>query len=228
MWYHFFIDMNHISEFPLRKREDPKSALAYYHDQKGDYHDPAQQIVNPFQASSFYNEQRKEYLGESIDVKNEIDRIRLLMDILKDDKQGLKILGQVLRSCQEYGESIVKLANTKKLNSDKDADIYKMEVGAADSFRKQKHNILIGEFAKMRRYMMKNYGPDGVLDPHDESELPTTVLFTGTASEVPSLPNKEKEHSLLRKALGRNACRYFEALQNLTDTEIKILKSAID
>jgi hypothetical protein len=150
------------------------------------------------------------------------------MDILKDDKQGLKILGQVLRSCQEYGESIVKLANTKKLNSGKDADIYKMEVGAADSFRKQKHNILIGEFAKMRRYMMKNYGPDGVLDPHDESELPTTVLFTGTASEVPSLPNKEKEHSLLRKALGRNACRYFEALQNLTDTEIKILKSAID
>jgi hypothetical protein len=59
MWYYFFIDMNHISEFPLRKREDPKSALAYYHDQKGDYHDPAQQIVNPFQASSFYNEQRK-------------------------------------------------------------------------------------------------------------------------------------------------------------------------
>ncbi len=220
--------MNNTAEFPLRKREDPKSALAYYHDQKGDYHDPAQQIVNPFQVSSFYNEQRKEYLGENINVKKEVDRIRLLMEILKDDRKGLKILGQVLRSCQEYGESIVKLANTKKLNSDKDADIYKMEVGAADSYRKQKHNILIGEFAKMRRYMMKNYGPDGEIEPHDESELPATVLFTGTSSEVPSLPNKEKEHSLLRKALGRNACRYFEALQNLTDAEIEVLKSAIE
>lgn len=224
----FFYYMHNLSEFPLRKREDPKSKVAYFHDQKGSYNDPRQQIVNPFTADSFYTKQKAEYMGENLDVKKETDRIRMLLEILKEDKKGLKFLGQVLKSCQEYGESIVKLANTKRLNTDKDAPIYKMEVGAADSFRKQKHNILIGEFAKLRRYMMKNYGPDGEIEPHDESELPSTVLFTGTASEVPSLPDKEKEHSLLRKALGRNACRYFEALQQLTDDEIEVLQKGLD
>lgn len=223
-----FYYMHSLSEFPFRKREGSKSELAYYHDQKGAYHDPAQQVVNPFKVTSFYNEHRKEYLGENLNVKKETDRIRLLMDILKDDKKGLKMLRQVLKSCQEYGESIIKLDSVKKLNSGESTDIYKMEVGAADNYRKQKHNILIGEFARMRRYMMKNYGPDGEIDPHDESELPATVLFTGNASEVPSLPNKENEQLMRRKAIGRNACRYFEAIQNLKDSEIEILQKAIN
>ncbi len=220
--------MNNLSEFPLRKREDPKSKIAYFHDQKGFYHDPKQQIINPFTADSFYTQQKTESMGENLDVKKETDRIRMLMEILKEDKKGLKILGQALKACQEYSESIVKLANTKRLNMGKDAAIYKMEVGAAENFRRQKHNILIGEFAKLRRYMMKNYGPDGEIDPHDESELPSTVLFTGTASEVPSLPDKDKEYFLLRKALGRNACRYFEALEQLTDDEVEVLQKALD
>lgn len=171
--------------------------------------------------------QREEYMNESPSAKMELDRIKLLMNILRNDKKGLRLLGQVLKSCQDYGESINRLANVKRLSSDSGTEIYKMEVGAADSLRKQKHNTLIGEFAKLRRYMMTHYGPDGDIEAYDEKELPATVLFTGTASEVPSLPDKEKEHSLLRKALGRNACRYNEAIQLLTDAEIEILKEAL-
>lgn len=206
---------------PFRSLEAPPSELAYFHDQKGKYHDPQHMTVVGFKADSqVLQGTREEYLEGRKDVSEEMKRLSNLLDIIKNDPKALSFLKDLLENCLAYFESILKLARTKIKHKESETRIYQMEVKAADSLRTSKHTVLISDLARLRRYVMQKYGPDGEIESHDEKELPSTVLFTGTFT---TSGDAKMDARRRRKAIGLWALRMAEAIEKMSDEDLKLI-----
>ncbi len=211
--------------FPMKSPKPAPSSLAYFHDQKGNWTDPAEEIVegvdSPKQVQA--SEVRKEYLEGRESVAEELKLTRNLIKIVKDDPKAVNMLGDLVNNCIAYYEAIAKLDHTKKSNLGNDVDIYQMEVKAADAFRTSKHTVLIADLARLRRYVMENYGPDGKIEVHDEKELPPTVLFTGDFLQY---ADQKRTDRARRKAVGLWALREAEAVDQMDKKELPWLNAS--
>lgn len=207
--------------------EVPPSRTAYFHDQKGKYHPPERMTVHDYgdtrDPDAVVALQRKEYLEGEKNTNKEITRLHVILNVIKDDPRAVQLLSKILESCEQYFQAIIKLDSAKILNRGADADVYRMEIAAADAYRTKKHTALLTDFKLFRTYLMKSYGPNGEIEPHTEQELPSTGLYTGPDLPIGDSPSILK---VRRKAIGLNALRYAEALQQLDATEVSLLQNA--
>ncbi len=183
-----------------RSPDRPVRQTAYYHDQRGVSHE-AGKLVVPEYFEKLDTRIREEYLEGKKDVSEEIERLRRILPMIKEDSKALEILASLIENCAAYSERIIRHAMDANDVSEDDPLKFTAALVESDKLRRFKHDALIVDLKAFRTYMMKNYGPEGKIAPHDESVLSSSVLYTGTSTG--------------REAIGHWAIRFVDAIAHL-------------
>jgi hypothetical protein len=77
-----------IHAFEPSKRKFPPSATAYYHDQKGLYHDPLGKPASHDRIMEIHRHAEQELEGASA----EYDRLRSVFDVIKGDERARSLV----------------------------------------------------------------------------------------------------------------------------------------
>lgn len=156
---------------------------------------------------------REDYLEDHKDLGEKLQRLSNVLRIIMDDQQALGMLASLLDKCVDYTNLVVGYIVAKRLSGKIDTSAYQMKVGEIDTQRRLKHEALMADLKAFRLYLMKHYGPNGDMEPHDSDELPPTVLYTGKTTD--------------RTAIGLWAMRITDALARLEPKDLKVLTEAI-
>ena len=187
---------------PGTEHKPVHTEAAYYHDQRGVYHDPFTCIV-PEYFDGLDERIRREYLEGKKDVSEEIARLEQILPLIKDDPRALDLLASLIDNCAAYSERILRHAIDASNVSEDDPLKFTSALTESDKVRRLKHNALMVDLKAFRSCVFKRHGPQGTIDAHDEDELPSTVLYTGTSDS--------------REAIGYWAIRFADAIAHLPE-----------
>lgn len=177
---------------------------AYYHDQRGVHHSPAEMIVPEF-FEALDERIREEYLEGRKDVQEEVAKLEALLPLVKDDVWARERLASLIENCWEYLKSVKQ--PEFELDEDPLKTIERMR--KADELRRKRHEGVMSDLKAIQEHVAKTIGSADAA-----WAKPEQILYTGQGKT--------------RQDIGLWAMRFAEAIAKLSDEERSRLQEVLN
>jgi len=178
--------MPEIHLFEPSETKPPPSVVAYYHDQKGKYHDPKDMVVLDHARVMRVHEKDRDQEAASESTGEEMARFNTVFNVIKDDDRAKGLLADLVKSCGEYLDVVARF-NVFTSQGEREGAEYRSARETLDRLRRVRHEALISNLKIFQRYLRLHYGEDGDIEPHTEQELPASGIYTESRTDRNSI-----------------------------------------